>query len=720
MDLLNVIALHGPNLWARVSVLELEVDCSVWNGLPREAMEGRRGRLFQRLSFVSGRREIVRADDASLHSSCHAAAAMLGDLVLELQSAVFLPVEFGRTTATQKPGVYRVVVQFEDESLARQCLDAARRHIEAALDGSDLDLQADVARLRDFAQDACIGRATAPIVAAARARGIPFRRLDSVSLLQLGHGAKQHRTERAVTDRTGRIADRISTDKELTKSLLREFGIPVPEGRTASTADEAWAAACEIGLPVAIKPRRSDCGNGIGLCLSTREQVVAAVDAALKHDEEVIVETFALGEQHRLTVVGDKVVAACRRDPPRLIGDGRSSVLELISQANLDPRRGESDDLWSPICPDEDTPQMLAEQGFHLESIIPAGVEVVLSRIGHFWAGAVGTDVTEAMHPQTAAQCVSAARLIGLDIAGVDIIAQDIGRPLDEQGGIVVEVNVEPSIVVNLPPYNSVERPVGKAIVDSLFAEGETGRIPLAIVTGRGDNPRTARCLASLLRETGRIGMASADGLHLGDRLMRSGTMNTFAGTNALLTSPEVEAAVLERSLESLRHEGLGLDACDVAIVTRVGDDDASVLAPIARVLIDTVGPDGAVILDADDPALAALVDSASVSVILTAAHRIPPSPGEAGGADRRAVYRAGRDVVLRHNDGTEHVLGTYPEALPLEERSQDNLGILAEKSVVAAVAAAWALRAPLESIRLQLEQFLKEPVAARSVNSPQ
>ena len=619
-------------------------------------------------------------------------------LALELQARASSFGGAGFIGPLSSSGRLDLAIEFEEEKLGRVCLEAAGRMVQAALAAQGFDAQAESARLRSLAEDVCLGRATGPLVAAARTRGIPFRRLDSESLVQFGHGAVRRRIRTSVTERTGKIAEWISLDKELTKRLLIEVGLSVPVGRRVESAEEAWAAACELGTPVAIKPASADYGHGIGLHLKTREQVVAAFAAAKEYRDEVLVERFVRGEQYRLTVVGSKMVAAVRREPVRLTGDGRCTLQELMEIANRDPRRG--DDLRLPltqVCPDDDTPQVLAEQGFTLESVVPAGREVVMSRIAHSWAGAGVTDVTDQVHPRVAAQCVRAARMIGLDVAGLDIVAEDIARPLEDQGGAILEVNAEPTIAFHFPPLCDNYRPVCEAIIDSLFPDGGTGRIPLALVSGPGERAGVGRSLARLLRAWGReIGRACTDGLWLGDDLVKLGDQGNLAGSLTVLLFPEVEAAVLERDLTSIRNEGLGIDRIDVAVLTGLGHASGAGLdaeqVRAAGVLTRAVGPDGSIVVHADDRAAIALVDAFTGTVILVGGDSVARR-------GRAAVFVRGAHLVLLSRDGRE-------EAMPLGESVRPGEG--AAQDWLFALAAAWAMGVPADTLGRLLPSLLR------------
>jgi cyanophycin synthetase len=637
MDLLAVKALRGPNVWSKASVLEARIGVSFWQHLGAADVFAFRQRLAA--SLPGGSLERAAIDGKIVHAGPGTALAeALWEVALALQTLVSTTVSSGGIGPISASGTLDIAVEYEEEKLGRACLDSARRICLAALAAQNLDVVDEMHRLRALAEDVCLGRATGPLVAAARARGIPVRRLDDESLVQLGHGRQQRRIRTSVTDRTGKLAEWISLDKELSKKLLAELGLPVPLGRPVSSAEHAWATACELGLPVVVKPRNADYGHGIGLNLSTREQVFAAYVAAREYRDEVLLERFAQGAQYRITVVGNQVVAAVRREPVRLTGDGTHTISQLMEQANLDPRRG--DDLRLPlerVCADDDTSQVLAEQGFTLDALVPAGVEVVLSRIAHSWAGAGVSDVTDVVHPRVAAQSIRAARLIGLDVAGLDVVAQDISRPLEDQGGVILEVNAEPTIAFHFPPLCDRYRPVCEAIIESLFPDGRTGRSPVAVISGRGDRVGAGRWLAEFLRESGRgIGRASCEGLFLQPERLKPGDQANLAGSLAALLCPEVDIAVLERDLASIRHEGLGSDRVQVAILTRLAGDGEPLEAELeqaARVLVAATSPHGVVAIEANDPTAAAMTESFAGTVVV-----VPAATGAAWAAPVAAI----------------------------------------------------------------------------------
>ena len=694
MEILKVRALQGPNVWSRDSVLEARVMVAKYKHLRVESVLAFERRLAAWLPSWSPTREIsgqspqVRVADA------------LRGVAVELQVLASAPESSEATGPLSPSDTLDIAITYEEEQLARACLESAHRMCLSALAFHGFDVRAEMARLRSLAEDVCLGRATGPLVAVARKRGIPFRRLDGESLVQLGYGAQRRRIRTSVTDRTGKIAEWISLDKELTKRLLAQVGIPVPVGRQVTSAEQAWTVACELGTPVAVKPASADYGHGIGLHLETREQVIAAYAAAREYREEVLVEHFVPGAQYRLTVVGNRMVAAVRREPVRLTGDGQHTVAELIEIANRDPRRG--DDLRLPltqVCADNDTPQMLAEQGFLHASVVPAGREVVMSRIAHSWAGAGVTDVTDHVHPRVAGQCVRAAHLVGLDVAGLDVVALDIARPLEEQGGAILEVNAEPTIAFHFPPLCDSYRPVCEAIIDSLFPSGKTGRIPIALVSGTGDRTRAGRVLAGLLLAPGRgVGRTSCDGLFIDGDLVKPGDQSSLGGSLTALLCPEVDVAVLERDLASIREEGLGVDRVDVAILTGLNREshfDAE-CARAADVLTLAAASHGTLVIDTDDHAALAAAESVAGTMILVG----HDSSALARDTARAAAFVRDRQLVFLSSSREELVL-------PLGTDATEDGG--AASGWLAAAAAAWAMGVPIETIGTRLPSLLRE-----------
>ena len=380
----------------------------------------------------------------------------------------------------------------------------------------------------------------------------------------------------AETDRTSAIAESIASDKDLTRKLLKSAGVPVPEGRPVTDVEDAWRAAQELGGPVVVKPLDGNHGRGVATNLTTKEQVTAAYEVAINESSRVIVERYITGDDYRLLVVGNQLVAAAWREPANVIGDGHSTIRELVDEVNRDPRRSDGHgSVLSFIKIDATSLAVLAEQGYAPDSVPPAGVKVLIRRNANLSTGGTATDVTEMVHPEIARRAVDAVRMVGLDIAGLDVVAKDISRPLREQGGAVIEINAGPGLRMHLAPSKGTPRPVGRAIVDMMFPESQSSRIPIVAVTGVNGKTTTTRLLAHIVASTGKkVGMACTDGVYFAGERIDDGDCSGPQSARSILMNPQVECAVLETARGGILREGLGFDRCDIAVVTNIGEGD--------------------------------------------------------------------------------------------------------------------------------------------------
>ena len=588
----------------------------------------------------------------------------------------------------------------------------ARKLCLAAVHDRPFGVAQEIERLRDLAQQVCLGPSTRAIVEAAEVRNVPFRRLNTESLVLFGHGRKQRRIQAAETDRTSAIAEAIAQDKEMTRMLLRAVGVATPYGRPVRDAEDAWETACDIGVPVVVKPQDGNQGRGVATNLTTREQVTAAFAAAQKEGQSVLVEKFAPGHDYRLLVVGDRVVAAARREPAQVLGDGVHSVAQLVELANADPRRGEHHaTVLSKIKLDAIAEAVLADQGFTPASVPPAGAVVLIRRNANLSTGGTAIDVTERVHPAVAAAAIDAAKIVGLDIAGIDVVAQDISRPLGEQGGVIVEVNAAPGLRMHLEPSVGISRPVGKAIVDALFPAGETGRIPIVAVTGVNGKTTTTRFIAHILRGTGKcVGMTCTDGIFVNDRRIESGDCSGPQSARNILINPSVDVAVFETARGGILREGLGFDFCDVAVVTNIGEGDhlgladintPEELARVKRCIVEAVRPGGYTVLNANDPLVVTMAAHSSGLVIFFALDGNHPVIVRHRGVGGRAAFVRDRQVILAEGDREETVLPL--DRLPLTRNGQVSFQV---ENTLASIAAAWALGVPLDLIRARAESI--------------
>ena len=480
MEVSRVRALRGPNLWSHHTSVEAIVSCTPEEESIRE-LDGFETRLRARFPQVGELQPYGHDDTVSL-------AQVLEQVALALQAEAGCPVTFSRTTATIERGIYQVVVEYSEEDVGRLALELAEQLVDAARKDAPFDLAGALARLREVDEDVRLGPSTGSIVQAAVARNIPFRRLTEGSLVQFGWGSRQRRIQAAEIDATGAIAETIAQDKELTKKLLDAAGVPVPMGRSVSDPEDAWAAALEVGLPVVIKPKDGNQGKGVTVNITTREQIVAGFHAAAEFRDDVMVERYLPGHDYRLLVIGDKLVAAARRDPPFVVGDGVHTVRQLVEEVNKDPRRGEGHSTsLTKIRFDDIALATLAARGLNADSVPDKGQRVVLRNNANLSTGGTATDVTDDVHPDVAARCIAAAHMVGLDICGVDLVCDSVLKPIEEQHGGIVEVNAAPGLRMHLSPSFGKARPIGEAIVSTMFAEGDDGRIPVVAVTGTNE-----------------------------------------------------------------------------------------------------------------------------------------------------------------------------------------------------------------------------------------
>jgi cyanophycin synthetase len=714
MEIRKVLALRGPNIWANFPVLEAWVDLQELEESPSDVLPGFNERLMSWLpSMVSHRcSEGVHGGFFERLRRGTWMGHILEHVTLELQTLAGHEVGYGRARETSERGVYKVTVEYRDEQVGRAALDCGYRLCLAAIHNTPFDVTAEVKKLRELIQEVCLGPSTMGIVKAALARGIPYRRLNKDSMVQFGYGAKQRRIVASETDRTGAVAEAIAQDKELTRTLLTACGLPVPEGRPVDSAEDAWAAAEEIGTAVVVKPQYGNQGRGVATNLSTQEQVMAAYKAAREESSYIVVERFAPGADFRLLVVGDRVIAAAQREPAQVFGDGRSTIRQLVEEVNRDPRR--SDDhatALTTIKLNDIALAVLAEQGYTPESVPPEGQKVLIRRNGNLSTGGTAADVTESVHPDVAARAVEAAKVVGLDVAGVDVVAIDIGRPLEEQGGVIVEVNAAPGLRMHLQPSSGKPQPVAEAIIASLYPEGQNGRIPVVAVTGTNGKTTTTRFIAHIFRTLGKtVGMTCTDGIYVGPRRIDKGDCSGPLSAQMVLMNPSVDVAVLETARGGILRAGLGFDLCDVSVVTNIAEGDhlglsdietPEKLAKVKRCIVEATAKTGNAVLKADDPLVAAMAERCPGSVIffcLNADHEVIAKHRLAGG---RAIFIRHNTVILAEGD-VEIPLVSLAN-VPLTHGGR--IGFQVENTLASA-AAAWALGVPRDMIRAGLESF--------------
>ena len=706
MNIESIRALSGPGLWTDQPVIE----AIVVNDVASASLFGADvlGRLCASLPPELGS---SLPHGLGACDSAAAWAALLAKLVLGLQTAAGCSVAFWATRELKLGREYRVVVEYAEEPTGRRALALALDLIRAAREGRAVDVAAELTALRKLNEDVRLGPSTGCIVRAAIDRKIPVRSLTG-RLVQFGQGSRQRRIWAAETDRTSAVAESIAQDKELTKSLLDSIGIPVPKGVPASTAEAAWGAAQEIGLPGVVQPRCGNKGRGVSVRLSSREAVIAAFEIAFAADGEVIVERHIEGADFRLLVIGGRLVAAARREPPTVLGDGRNTIAQLVAAVNLDPRRGDDHSTsLSKIRLDEIGREMLAEQGLTVDSVPSAGQSVVLRRNANLSTGGTAADVTDSVHPSVARTAIEAAHMVGLDIAGVDIVALNVDQPLETTGGAIVEVNAAPGLRMHVEPSSGQGRPVGKAIVDSMFAPGDDARIPVVAVTGTNGKTTTTRAIAHLLQQRGlRVGMTCTDGIYVEGRRIDTGDCAGPKSARNVLAHPRVDAAVLETARGGMLREGLGFDWCDVAVVTNVGEGDhlglggihsVEDLARVKSIPVRRVSERGAAVLNADDPLVVKMAGLCRGAVIFFSRNADAPRMVSHRAAGGKAVTV--KDGYILICTGRDERRIAHLDQVPLTHGGRVGFQV---DNVLAAVAAGFWLGLSVDALRFGVQTF--------------
>ena len=707
MDVSRIRVLRGPNLWSRHTAIEAIVSCSeaerTIESLP--GFEARLRARFPHIGFLQPAGEAAKA--VSMAHALEVAA-------LALQSRAGCPVTFSRTVPTVEEGIYQVVVEYSEEAVGRLAFELARALCQAAVEDTPFDLADALARLRELDEDVRLGPSTGSIVTAAIKRGIPFRRLTDGSMVQFGWGSRQKRIQAAETSSTSAIAESIAQDKELTKMLLNAAGVPVPNGRVVTTVEDAWAAAQEIAAPVVLKPRDGNQGKGVAVNISTQAQVTAAFNAAVKISDEIIVERYLPGHDYRLLVIGKHLVAAARRDPPQVIGDGVHSIRQLVEKVNSDPLRGDGHATsLTKIRFDDIALATLAKQEYDAESIPAQGARIILRNNANLSTGGTATDVTDDVHPELAARAVAAAQMVGLDICGVDIVCNSVHKPLEEQEGGIVEVNAAPGLRMHLSPSYGKGRAVGDAIVSTMYGDGDDGRIPVVAVAGTNGKTTTVRLITHLLAQTGlRVGMTNTDGVYIDKQRIDTGDCSGPRSARNVLFHPDVDAALLETARGGVLREGLGFDRCNVAVVTNIGMGDhlglsyistVEDLAVVKRVIVENVASTGYAVLNAADPMVSNMASSCPGAVIFFALDPLHPIMATQRAQGLRVVYRDGNDIVAAQGE-QEHRLSL--NEIPLTRNGTISFQV---ENTMASVAAAWALNLDWNDIRAALLSFVSD-----------
>lgn len=618
MKIREINAMRGPNYWSvrRHKLIVMVLDIEDMEQKPSNKVDGFYERLKAMFPTMFSHRCSV-GEPGGFFQRVEEGTWMghiIEHIALELQTLAGMDVGFGRTRGYGEEGVYNVVFAYMEESVGRYTAKASVRICQALIDGEDYDLEDDIQYMRELREADRLGPSTGSIVEEAEARGIPWIRLNKYSLCQLGYGANQKRIQATVTSETSSIGVELACDKEDTKYLLERAEVEVPKGDIIRRERSLEESCRYVGFPLVIKPIDGNHGRGITVNIQNYDDALEAFRHAKNSSKSgaIIVEKHIVGEDYRLLVINNTLVAAALRSPAHIIGDGTSTIQELVDKVNEDPRRGYGHEkVLTQISINELTQNIIKEAGLTVDSVIAKGEKLVLKDTANLSTGGTAEDVTDIVHPANIAMAERISKIIDLDICGIDVMTTDITKPLSETGGAVLEVNAGPGFRMHLAPTNGLPRNVAAPVIDKLFPKkGDTGRIPIVAITGTNGKTTTSRLIAHIAKMSGyRVGYTTSDGVYIQNRLLMTGDCTGPASAEFVLKDPTVNFAVLESARGGLLRAGLGFKHCDVGIVTNIAADHLGLkgihtidqLAKVKGVIPETVLPDGYAILNADD-----------------------------------------------------------------------------------------------------------------------
>ena len=631
MKIEKIQVLRGPNIWSitRKKLIQMRLDLEETEHFPTNKIDGFRERIEKLLpSLISHR--CSEGCEGGFFQRVEMGTWMghvIEHIALEIQTLAGMDVGFGRTRETKTPGVYNVVFNYKEEQAGIFAAEEAVRIAECLMSAEEYDIEKCIHNLKELRESERLGPSTGSIVEEAVSRRIPWIRLGKNSLVQLGYGINQQRFQATITGNTSSIAVDIACNKELTKKMLEDAAIPVPSGSLVVDEEGLDLAIRKIGYPIVIKPLDGNHGKGASINVNDYETAVVGLTHAQQYSRKVIVEKYITGFDFRVLVINHKMVAAARRVPAHVVGDGELSIQELIDKENTDPRRGYGhENVLTEIDVDKDTNELLEKLNYTLETIPQKGELVYLKSTANLSTGGTSIDVTDMIHPENVQMAERVSRIIGLDVCGIDIMAENLTQPLKESGGAILEVNAAPGFRMHLAPSEGLPRNVAAPVVDMLYPPGKEFRIPIIALTGTNGKTTTTRILAHIVKNNGkRVGFTTSDGIYIQNTLLQKGDTTGPQSAEFILKDPTVEFAVLETARGGILRSGLGFGTCDIGVLTNIKEDHLGIsdihnlkdLTKVKRVVLDSVKKDGWCVLNADDEYSMRLVDDLKSKIAL-------------------------------------------------------------------------------------------------------
>ena len=722
MKILKIQALRGPNIWSiqRKKLIQMRLDLEELEELPTNKIEGFRERIESLIpSLITHRCSegchggfFLRVDQGTWMGH------VIEHIALEIQTLAGMDVGFGRTRETKTKGVYNVVFNYLEEKVGVFAAESAVKIAQAIINGDDYDLLADVQKMREIREKVRLGPSTGSIVDEAKSRDIPWIRLGTNSLIQLGYGINQMRFQATITCKTSNIAVDIACNKEQTKKMLDAASIPVAKGSICVDEEDLADTIKSIGYPIVLKPLDGNHGKGASINVTNWEDAVLGLEYAQKYSRRVIVERFITGHDFRVLVIDNKIVAAAQRVPAHVVGDGINSIEELIEIVNVDPRRGYGhENVLTEIEIDRDSLELLEKRNMTVNSIPEKDDIVYLKSTANLSTGGTSIDVTDMMHPENIFMAERISRIIGLDVCGVDIMASNLTQSLKENGGVILEVNAAPGFRMHLAPSEGLPRNVAAPVIDMLYPLGKPSRIPIIAITGTNGKTTTTRLIAHIVKNNGfRVGFTTSDGIYIQNHLMEKGDTTGPISAEYILKDPNVEFAVLETARGGILRSGLGFSRCDIGIITNIQEDhlgisdihDLKDLSRVKSVVVESIKKDGWAVLNGEDEYCLKIAAKLNCNVALFSLDENNPAIIEHcknGGI--AAIYENGF-VTIKKGDWKIRV--EKATLIPLTMNGKAKFMIA---NVLAATLASYLYGFKIEDIKLSLTTFL--PGAAQT-----